>query len=75
MGMGENDGIDAARFDRKRRPVLEAQRLEALKQAAVHEQLMLFVLHQIFRSGHRTGAAKEGEVETHAVRFPILAAG
>ena len=31
MGMGENDGIDAARFDRKRRPVLEAQRLEALK--------------------------------------------
>jgi hypothetical protein len=32
---------------------LEAQRLEALKQAAVDEQLMLFVLHQIFRSGHR----------------------
>jgi len=46
-----------------------------LKQAAVDEQLMPFVLHQIFRSGHRAGAAKEGEVETHAVRFPILAAG
>jgi hypothetical protein len=30
------------------------------------------VLHQIFRSSHRTGAAEEGELETHAVRFPML---
>jgi hypothetical protein len=37
MGVGQNDGIDAARVDWKRRPILEAQRLEALKQAAVDE--------------------------------------
>ncbi len=74
MGVGENDGFNAARFDWERRPVLEAQRLEALKQAAVDEQPMVLLLHQIFRSGHRTGAAEKGEVETHAGDCPILAA-
>jgi hypothetical protein len=48
MGLGENDGVDAARIDRKRRPVLQPQRLEALKQAAVDEEPTPFVLHENF---------------------------
>ena len=50
MGVRENDGVDAARFDRKLRPILEPQRLEPLKQAAVDEQLMLLVLDKVFSS-------------------------
>ena len=38
MGVRENDSIDAARLDRKRCPILQPQRLEALKQAAVDEE-------------------------------------
>jgi hypothetical protein len=48
MGMGENDGFDAARLDRERRPILEAQRIEALKQAAVDQKFMLAILDGIF---------------------------
>ena len=44
MGVGENNGVDTARFDRERRPILEAQRLEALKQTAVDEDLMVLML-------------------------------
>ena len=39
----------------KRRPVLQAQCLEALKQAAVDEELMLLVLDKVFRAGDRPG--------------------
>ena len=63
MGMGEDDGVDAARLDRKRRPILQAQRLEALKQAAVDEKPMIALLDEILRSGDRAGAAEEGEVQ------------
>ena len=69
MGVRENDGVDAARFDRKLRPILEPQRLETLKQAAVDEQLMLLVLDEVFRAGDRPGAAEEGEVQTQAGTF------
>ena len=39
MGVGEDHRLNVARVDGKRRPVLEAQRLEALKQAAVDQEL------------------------------------
>src|SRR5690349_2804472 len=48
MGMRENDGFNAARIDRQRRPVLETQRFEALKQAAVDQNSTLAVVEQIF---------------------------
>ena len=69
MGVGQNDGVDTARIDRKRRPILEAQRLEALKQAAIDEQPMIALLDEVLRSGDRTGTAEEGEVQTHAGTF------
>ena len=66
MGMGENNGVDGARLRGKRRPILQAQRLEALKQAAVDEQPVPFVLHEEFRSGNGTDAAEKREVQAHA---------
>src|SRR5512145_340090 len=69
MGMGENDRIDAARFDWKRRPVLQAQRLESLEQAAIDQQFPAVMFHEIFRAGNRTRAAEKGEVQAHAATF------
>ena len=69
MGMGEDDGVDAARLNRKRRPILQAQRLEALKQAAVDEQPMIALLDKVLRSRDRAGTAEEGEIQTHGGTF------
>jgi hypothetical protein len=66
MGVGENDGVEAARLHRKRRPILQPQRFEALKQAAVDEQPMASILHEEFRPGYRTDAAEKREAQAHA---------
>jgi hypothetical protein len=62
MGMGEQHGIDACRIDRQRSPVAQAQLLEALEQAAIHQQPRAAELKQIFRAGDGTDAAEESEL-------------
>jgi len=71
MGVGENNGINTAGLDRESLPILQAQCLEALRQAAVHEQPLPFTLDEIFRPGNRTATAEKVEVQAHAGAFSI----
>ena len=48
VSMGQNDGVDAVRFDGKWRPILEPQRLESLEQATIDKNAMVAVLNGIF---------------------------
>ena len=72
MRVREDNRPDGAGLDRERRPVLQTQRFEALKQSAIDKQIVLLVLEQEFRAGHRAGAAQEGERHGHGTIFVVL---
>jgi hypothetical protein len=40
-----------------------------LKQAAIHEQSVIALLDEILRSGDRTSAAEEAEIQAHGLPF------
>lgn len=65
MGVCEHDRGDGTRLDGQAPPVLQAQRFEALKQAAIYEQAMTVALKKVFGAGHGAGGAEERKLETH----------
>ncbi len=63
VGVGEDDGAQTVRVDRERRPVLLAQRLLTLEEAAIHQDRASVVLEQVFRTRDGAGAAEAGKME------------
>jgi hypothetical protein len=64
------------RIDGEPRPVLQPQRLEALEQAAIHENAVAFAFQQIFRPGDGAGRAEKRQIQTHrgpSRRTPLMA--
>ena len=53
-------------------PVLKAERLEALKQAAIDQNAMIVMLDGVFGSGNRAGAAQERQCQRHLVLHAVL---
>jgi hypothetical protein len=69
--MREHHRIDLACGERERLPVAQAQLLQALEQAAVHQHPVALVLEEVFGSGDGAGGAKEGEPHgSHSSRAP-----
>ena len=62
MGVGEDDGVDVGRWHWQGRPVAQAQRLVALEQAAIDQQALAAVGHQIFGAGDRVGRTEKLEL-------------
>ena len=65
VGMGQHDRINLVRRDRQTGPVAQAQRLVALKQAAVHQQRFGAVAHQVLGAGDGAGAPQKSNVDAH----------
>jgi len=70
MGMGQHHGIDLVRRDGQRLPVAQAQLLVALEQAAIDQQALAVVAHQVLGAGDGAGAAQEGDVDVHRSKLP-----
>ena len=62
MGMGQHHRLHARRIERQRLPILQSQRLEALKQPAIDEHAGLLGCEQILRAGDGFRRAVEGEL-------------
>jgi hypothetical protein len=58
--MGQDSGLDASGLNGELYPVLQAQRLESLEQAAIDKEAMGCVFDQVFRTGNGAGATQEG---------------
>jgi hypothetical protein len=62
----EQHRVNAAGVEGQRLPVHLPQRLPALEQAAVDEQLVTAMFEQVLRAGHRAGCAQEGKFHVKA---------
>jgi hypothetical protein len=60
MRVGQNDGVYSLDRYWKFCPVLEAQCLESLKQAAIHKNACVSIFDEKFGAGDRASAAEEG---------------
>jgi hypothetical protein len=58
VGVGQGDGVDARGIDRQLVPVPQAQGLQPLVEAAIHEEPAPVGLDQELRSGDRSGGAQ-----------------
>jgi hypothetical protein len=59
--MGQDDGIQSPRVEGRRGPVLQAQLLVPLEQAAIDQNAMPTMAEQIPRAGHRAGGTQKLE--------------
>lgn len=70
VGMGQHHGVDLVRRDGQALPIAQAQLLVALEQAAIDQQALAVVTHQILGAGDGAGAAQESDVDVHVSRLP-----
>ena len=61
MGVREQNRIDPMGIGREAFPIAQAQRLEALKQAAIDQQSMVGTLNEVLGAGNGSSAAQEGK--------------
>ena len=59
VGMGQHDRVNALRWDRERRPVLEAQALRTLEQSAIDQHPTGGSLEQRLAAGHGLSTSDE----------------
>ena len=65
MRMGKHDRGYGRRLHRQRRPIAQAQCLEALKQPAIDQDAVATPFQKIFGPGDRTGSAEKCKLERH----------
>jgi hypothetical protein len=68
--VGEDDRVDARRIERRRRPVAQAQLLEALEEAAIDEDGGAARRDEVLRSGDRPGRAAESKFQDVLATMP-----
>ena len=67
MGVAERDRIDRRRLDWELVPVAQAQLLETLEQAAIHQHPRVSVFDQEAAAGHGAGRAEKAQGRRAAV--------
>src|SRR6266571_4601771 len=65
VGVAQQDGLDGRRGHGKPRPVAQAQLLEPLEEAAVHEEPARAALEEMTGAGDRARGAEEAERRAH----------
>src|SRR5690606_24706584 len=63
VSVRKHDGGQIRGIDRRRRPVLQAQLLVSLKQAAIDQHALLALAHQIARAGDRPCGAQKSQLQ------------
>jgi hypothetical protein len=61
MRVSQDDRVDRRRFYLKLRPIPLAERLQSLKETAIHQHARAVVLQQVLRSGDRSGRTQKRE--------------
>ena len=69
VGVGEHDRVDGLGRDRQRLPVAQAQLLESLEQAAVHQNGRVAMAQQVFGTGHGAGGTQKLKLHGRSPRM------
>jgi hypothetical protein len=59
MSVGQDDGIEVVNGQLERFPVVQAQLLVALEQAAIDQNMLVTMLQQVLAAGNRARRAKK----------------
>ena len=65
MCVRQKNGADLVRIDRQRRPILQAERLVTLEQAAIDQNAVFAIVEKIFGSGDGARTAEKCERQGH----------